>query len=511
MTIEEGFELYGYDVSFPKSKADTNAIRNTFLKMAEKWSQSIRSDFNKRFSNFDDLYRKGGGLAKEVRTHAIDEAMRCLSAYGIYELSESQFYENFMGPYESWTEDFSFISNQHKSLAERTAELDAHRTARRQNRSQWIGYGSEKSVYEADGKNLVSNVQHGIFNLIAKGITEIEHASQKDEVFKNSATVIRIAEGGRNIVMAAFYGVVEAINSEKPEALYDFSEQEVSKSNAILENVRKNRIPDAEVLPALIKAIQFFPYNPEIYLVMLGRFGDGDGCLGRLSNYLGISEVDLEKKRLFSKKLKECDFATPETRAIGIQHIEEYAKIISYDASKTDTEDFLQALANRNLPKPIESRQNLEVHVAAEQGATQALEPIDPKIATKGFASDSESNFFVAPNVPAKKIRNFAKKISNYIVNESDVLFLYDDTIFGIGDCGALIDRSCINIREKFKDSHRYPFSEIRASEISGIVNKSITLILKSGGRVEFELTQSNKGAKMLHEAIQRMIELSKR
>lgn len=134
-------------------------------------------------------------------------------------------------------------------------------------------------------------------------------------------------------------------------------------------------------------------------------------------------------------------------------------------------------------------------------------ESIDLEDVVRGFVSDPDNKFYVAPNLPAKKIKNFLAKYS-YETDEDLILFYFDETIFGSGDSGVVIDSSSININVSQCKDRCVMLHRIDAVSINGLLNKTITLELSDGEKVSFTLTQSNKGASLLCEAIQRTIDL---
>lgn len=134
-------------------------------------------------------------------------------------------------------------------------------------------------------------------------------------------------------------------------------------------------------------------------------------------------------------------------------------------------------------------------------------ESIDLEDVVRGFASDPDNKFYVAPNLPTKKIKNFLAKYS-YEIDEDLILFYFDETVFGSGDSGVVIDSSSININVQHCKDRCVMLHRIDAVAINGLLNKTVTLKLSDGEKVSFVLTQSNKGASLLCEAIQRAIDL---
>lgn len=348
-------ELYGQFINLSQSKIETNAIKCVFQRTASNWYKEVNSDFYKIFSDLDALYKNGDDFAHRVRLKSIEEGMAFLTANGIYDIAERQFYEQFMSSHDTWTEEFDVIASQYEAIVERTAELDAYRTARRQSRRQWVGYGSTQAVADADGRNLTSNVGHGVFNLMAKGITAIGNSFKKDEIFKSPATLKTITNGIHNIVMAAFEATIDAVNSRSNNVLYNYTAEEISKAEAIIENINKGRIPKDNILSSLMKALEFYPYNRSIYSLLLSNFGGDESRLDKTVAYFGLTNLSAEKKQLFDARRARIDLVSLSSCKSNIPELEKYAKYICYDGFITESERLLKAAIKREFENNLNS------------------------------------------------------------------------------------------------------------------------------------------------------------
>ena len=250
--------LYNSTVTLPPGKVIANEIKKKFDQIALSEASKFRESFFKQFSNLDDLYQNCDHVVNQVRLRAIDEGMKFITAHGVYDLSEQRFFEQFLQTHDSWVDDFDVVGRQYESILEQTAELDAYRTARRKNRRMWVGY-TEAAVSKADGYNWASNIGHGAFNLVAKGITSVANSIKKDEIFKKSSTIDHLVVAVYQLVIAVSHATTDAINSRFDNLVHDYSDDEVSRAKAIVENVQKGRIPAEGRQAALIKALDFYP------------------------------------------------------------------------------------------------------------------------------------------------------------------------------------------------------------------------------------------------------------
>ena len=385
-SLNLNIELYAHPINFPQNKAETNTIRKVFYQMAFDWHENIKNNFFNIFNDLDDLYNKSDSYANQVRHESISQAMKFLADHEIYDMTEQQFYQNFMSDYDTWDEDFNIIASKYEAIVERTEGLHAYRTARRKSRDKWVGYNAGGQG-EAFAKNITSNIGHGVFNLAAAGLNAIGDSIKKNDIFKSPSTLNQVAEGLYNIVIAAFEATIDAINSEIGNTFYKYSNEESSKVEAIVEGINSGRIPEDKILPSLIKAIQLYPYNRDIYILFLSNFGDHDRSLEAVMNYFGIASLANEKKKIFELKRSKVSLASLEDCLVNLTILEEYAKSIGYEDFKEESQKLLEAAKKQEFEKRLSST-DLST-VSACKVNIPILQEFANQIGYKGFEKDS--------------------------------------------------------------------------------------------------------------------------
>ncbi|MFD3302358.1 hypothetical protein [Aquipseudomonas alcaligenes] len=495
----ETLELYGQSVVISEPKVLANQIKRAFSKLANEWSEKVESNFYEMFSGLQDLYESGDSLGHTVRVKALEEGIKIITANGIYDIDEERFYDDFMSQYDDWDEDFGVLAEKYEAILDRTAAIDAHRTHRRQNRRMWVGYGTERAVQEADGKNIVNNVTHGVFNMLAKGVTAIGDSLKKDQIFKDPSTVQLVVQAVTNLVTAAYLATVDAINSEYEGKVHSYESDELKKAHAITSNLEKGNIPKESVIASAVRAIGIYPYSRSLYTILLRDFGADEGRLDQVVAFFGMDDLNPEKSKLFETRLNECSIKTESDLNSARTELEGYASQIGYLGA---AEHFDRIRAKQQSVQPTNSLQ-LEQLTASEKRTSA----ITLEAATQGMKSDKNINFYVAPDLPLKKINAFMIK-STIAIPPKEVVFYFDETIFGSGDNGVMIDRSHIYINVPFCDDKCVPLADISTLKVGGLLNKKITITTSSGKKIEVALTQSNKGAEKLAEAIEGLINL---
>ncbi len=379
-------ELYAHPITFSQNKAETNALRKVFYQMAYDKHENIKNNFFNIFNDLDDLYNKSDSYANQVRHESISQAMKFLATHDIYDMTEQQFYQNFMSDYDTWDEDFNIIASKYEAIVEKTEDSHAYRTARRKNRDKWVGYNASGQG-EAFAKNITSNIGHGVFNLAAAGLNAIGDSIKKNDIFKSQSTLNQVAEGLYNIVIAAFEATIDAINSEIGNKFHKYSNEEASKVEAIVEGISSGRIPEDKILPSLIKAIQLYPYNRDIYILFLSNFGDHDRSLEVVMNYFGIASLANEKKKIFELKRSKVSLASLEDCLVNLPILEEYAKSIGYEDFKEESQQLLEAAKKQEFEKRLSST-DLST-ISACKVNIPILQEFANQIGYKGFEKDS--------------------------------------------------------------------------------------------------------------------------
>lgn len=378
-------ELHGNQISFQKNKVETNLVRVPFYSIALNWHEKIKREFFQIFSTLDKLYEEIDTYADQVRIESINQGMKVLASYGIYDFTEEQFYKNFMSKYDTWDEDFSIIADQYEAIVERTEELNAHRTARRQNRTKWVGYTAEGEG-RAFAKNLSSNIGHGAFNLVAAGFTAIGNSIKKDEIFKNTDTLNQTAVSLYNIPIAAFNATIDAVNSELDGTFHNYTNEDSAKVEAIIDGIKKNRIPEESILPSLIRAIQLYPYNRDIYITLLSNFGDSSRKLDDLVNHFGIPSLSNEKKQIFDIERSKFNLSSLDDCKENLPILKDYANSIGYSDFENESISLLQSAAKKEFESKLKSIDISTISSCKENYRT--LQNFADEIGYNGFDED---------------------------------------------------------------------------------------------------------------------------
>jgi hypothetical protein len=364
-------EIYNQVFDLSPSKVLANSIRGVFGPIEKKWHDRIFNDFYKIFENLDDVYENANGLAQDALSETVNAALGILAKNSIYDIDEKNFLEEYLSKYEFWDDYFYLIASQYEAIIEETAQKDAYRTQRRLNRSKLVGFGSAPSLDNgyrsaqsyANFSNTVDNLGHGIFNLMAKGVTAIGNSIKKDEIFKSQATLEAVDSAVCSIISASRDALIDALNVRGDGAIHIYSNEEIKRANAIWSNVESGRVPESDIQKQILSLFLIYPYDERIYTFLLTNFGANDGRLDVVAEFFGISALTGEKEKLFRSKLNDVDLSSVAAIRSNLKLLSEFARNIGYSNYAKDLKGLLDAAREKEFQQEVAKYQfqtNLE-------------------------------------------------------------------------------------------------------------------------------------------------------
>lgn len=502
------FSILGHGFDLPEGKVRTNSIWQEFSHISSVWENRVNDEFFSLFNNLDEVYTGLDGLAASIAEDSINKALPFLTGAGVYEINEDVFFRDYMAGYVSWDDDVLPVVNKFEAIVAETQDLDAYRTARRESRRQWVGF-SERAVYAADARNFNSNIAHGVFNMLAKGVTALENMARKDEIYNATSTREVISKSAYNLVEAAYLATVDAMRAAASIDVYAYSEAEKSKVSAIIDNINKSRVPDSDVVPALVRCLEVYPYDDRVFKAIIDKVGISDQGVASVCEFFGFKGLQEHRRKLF-----EVWCSGLAAKSVGdvealIPRIKSYAESIDYEVDiGTLVSDVASILNVQNSEMAIAQSDASSNGVKASSSQSEPVGLyVDLAVATQGFKSIPDKKFYVAPDLPDKKISNFSAKAKNRIEMDK-VIFYFDETVFGKGDDGVIVTDQYLHARIPFESEECVPLNQIEGVKPSGLLGMKICLRLTDGRDVSIKLTQSKSGSKLLRQAIEQLIEL---
>lgn len=300
--------LVVYEKKLPLNKTydDYNNLRQSVDKTARLTADAFMRKYGeygniKTFIENDCGYKYGTQLI----LLAVDKIVNSFIQMGIYTLDRDGFIEKYYDEGFVWPEANGKIVDKYMDIKLKAEELDAYRTARRESRGRFIGggfglTGATKGMMQAGALNLATGAVHGVFNLVAKGISAIGDSIKLSSLYESKKTHATLWKGIYQSVFNLHLSTVEAM---RDMGLLEINEKLVpylfNDNSQIASRIVNNfpQMPKDVVMSEFPKVLLMNPYEDKIYLTMLDLFGDRDGGLERVAKYFGVSCVSVAKKK----------------------------------------------------------------------------------------------------------------------------------------------------------------------------------------------------------------------
>ena len=338
-------ELMQKRMLFPVSaeREAYNTIRVKYQSLAQKAQDDFSERYDTLFKNIEDIHNKCDDVAMGYLGKVIDEAIRDLIKYGISDIDENEFYNNYIVDFKNnpWAEGFAEIDDKYLEIVMEAEALDEYRDARAENRGRWVGGGfgvggAIKGAAGAAAANLAMGAVHGAFNLAAKGITAIGNSFKKSALFSDTDTAASLEVSIYYMIEAVHDALVDAINDKKPETITGFRKKaEAEKAERTFGNINAGRIEGDDAKASLIECLTLDPYVAKYYDYWLKQYGDANGQLELTAQHFGLTNITETKTKLIEDKQSKLDFKTPEACMSNLKELESYAATIGYIAMDT--------------------------------------------------------------------------------------------------------------------------------------------------------------------------------
>lgn len=308
-----------------------SSLRQAYVGFANYAKSDFKDHFFERFKDMDQLHTDCEHVAHGYIAGIIDYAIRDLVNYGIMDVDEDRFLNQYLPPHLTWTSDYHIIDDKYMEIVLSSEKLDEYRSLRRENSPGLIGggfgiQGAAQGIAVATAANVAIGLAHGVFNLGAKALSAIGDAQNKAILFSDNSTVEHLSASIHRLVFQVHFAIVELVNSRSGAIIFDdVSEEDRATSNGLYENVKKGRIVGDKSDECLIGALAINPYEPLLYSLWFDRHGDADGRLEVVAKFFGIDSVTEHKRKLIYNCLDKLRLSHAVDNKPCLTEVEQYA------------------------------------------------------------------------------------------------------------------------------------------------------------------------------------------
>ena len=311
------------------------ALRQKYLQVGLEHRRKFLSGYA-AFKTADDLFQQYPEALEAALSEASIMVANDIAANRIYDVDLVTIRTALDERAETVRDGFDRVQDQYVAILGRTAELDAQRTAARENRGRIIGggfgvEGAAKGIAEAAVANAAIGLIHGLANVTGKAASAVGDKRKKRELLTDPKTKATLADFLCRVVMQGYKLVASTVNESTATRVFDVvSDEAQRKAAAIVENVTSGRVPEAEAQATLVQALELDPFNDLAWKTWLERFGDKDGSVGASAKALGVAVAESHKAKLISQRKASLPWSTPEECRESCQTLEQYAASIAF-------------------------------------------------------------------------------------------------------------------------------------------------------------------------------------
>lgn len=273
---------------------------SAFLLNEELDSISDLDDFSDILSTYG--YTALGSAAKELITLA--------NAEGIYDINLNNFMksDHFETLYKRWYKELYEIDSIKDDLESDYLEKKEYRQLRKDSRGRVVGggfgvSGAVKGMVTASAINSVTGISHSIFNGIGNAIDSVQLSMKKGELL-STVKSNRVLEDLLSDLISGMWHILVCDILRWHDTKFFPKQGDIEKTNAIIENIKNNIIPDGQLDIVLNDILAMNPTNENLYdEAVISRFSDESAQSLRILGYnLGYLSHPFDKMiELFDK------------------------------------------------------------------------------------------------------------------------------------------------------------------------------------------------------------------
>ncbi len=351
--MEKQFIIGGYKISFDDKFIRYNEMNKRFEHLAIEACQDFTKTYHKMFKNIDEVHENCLELGYSYISKYLQEAVSTLIAHDIFHIDQSTFFETYYKNYIDWDEEFEKIDILYREIVFSAEEEKLYREERKEGRSRWQGGGfgmgaALEASIKAGAMNAASGLAHSVFNNLANKLTDSETKDQKVKLFENKSVLEKLATSIYNNVYEIHYALVDALIDNGVEIETYVSDESYKKSRTLMNNLKTGLIPQDKEERLIKNIIYSDPYNEEIYLYLLVKYGDENRSIHEICAFLSLDIQD-DIKLILKKYYDSLPKHDENTTKGSVIAFEQYAQKLGIQNISSYQDDFSKILQKHDL------------------------------------------------------------------------------------------------------------------------------------------------------------------
>ncbi len=295
--------LWGKEILYSSERTTFFVLERMFRLSANRAQEHFIELYRKENKNLGDVFKKGQEQGDKVIVAALTFWANVLVESGYYDIDETELISLYSktDAYLYWEQAYDKIAEKYVALEFNKEQQEAYRKARKDSRGRIIGggfglVGAAKGIATAGAINLTTGAVHSTVNMVGNTITRAKIGMQKEKLFSDDATLKELATGIYLAVYHARNAILAYLHSTNTVAFSPISASEEKECATRLANYKKLNFPDDKLKEELFYLLNLNPFNLEIYLYALERFGDNTGELTHITELFWLTDSFNEYK-----------------------------------------------------------------------------------------------------------------------------------------------------------------------------------------------------------------------
>ncbi|MBQ7570455.1 MAG: hypothetical protein IJT22_05945 [Synergistaceae bacterium] len=333
------------------------SIRKLFVSEAVKAEEAYMKKYS-LYGDIETFVKKGFDGGTDIIIETIKRlVIPALLEQKIVDIDAERFVKDYYIKFFKWDEVCENINDEYVKIVRGAAARDAYRTARRQNRDKWVGYGfgiggAIEASLKAGAMNMASGALHGAFNAIAGGVDAASTASEKSALYNSSTTKLILSQGIRDAVANIHLALVVLLSKRRVIGNISFLSENGSIDNqeAFINNIPS--LDEETIIEHFPDALMANPWNIDLYKNTVLEIGDCEHELSNIAKYFDediYNAVEERKESIITDQWKELEAVLDTSDAAFdedelLQQKEDIIDYSTYYGSPKNTNEILKKI-----------------------------------------------------------------------------------------------------------------------------------------------------------------------
>ncbi len=182
-------------------------------------------------------------------------------------------------------------------------------------------------------RNMAEGAAHSMFNAVGNTFDKIGASIKLDEIKNDKNNRTGLLNGVFYAVLNLHMALIDLVHMSTRIRLDDMPTQDSKEvAKRLFTNIENNIIPDDKKAETYIRIISLNPYNYNLYISMMDKYGDENGQISALSKYFSIS-IDDKKGSMAMEYIKNNCGETEEDAMAAKEKLIEYCASLGLEVT----------------------------------------------------------------------------------------------------------------------------------------------------------------------------------